>query len=259
MSQRIIVSIVSNSYSELFCDPKFGCYANFVHSLWLEFRITPVPDVYSRVDEEFHWIRNTLCSSSHGFPTPEYLGCSPHPNTPETFVKIETDDDPHQTSWAITNENGVLVFGTGGYETPNYPYYESLIFPEPGTYTLTIYDSNNDGMNGHVLVEIFTADGFEIIAEYDSATMNGTFGASLEIEFEINAIAPAGPYAACNVCGTSSTMNNPNAIWDHESQISFKCADIKLSGETGFVSEEYCESLPQLLGVTCGCGEAGVQ
>ena len=40
----------------------YACLSAYAHSFRFycaEFRVCPAPDVYSRVDEEFHWIRNT--------------------------------------------------------------------------------------------------------------------------------------------------------------------------------------------------------
>ena len=73
---------------------------------------------------------------------------------PETVGKvlrltIRTDNNPQETTWALTNiSTGAVVLQGGPYEQANNNYTETLEIVGDGCYDLTIYDAGGDGLVG---------------------------------------------------------------------------------------------------------------
>jgi DNA-binding beta-propeller fold protein YncE len=59
--------------------------------------------------------------------------------------QILTDNYPGETTWSVSNANGMVVVNGGPYSDPN-TLYEDEICLEVGCYTLTINDSYGDGL-----------------------------------------------------------------------------------------------------------------
>lgn len=69
-------------------------------------------------------------------------------NTGKTIkLTIRTDNNPHETTWKVTNlDSGEVVLEGGPYEEPNKMITETLIIPGDGCYDFTIYDAGGDGL-----------------------------------------------------------------------------------------------------------------
>lgn len=71
---------------------------------------------------------------------------------PETVGKVlslivRTDNNPQETTWAVTKiSTGEVVLQGGSYDTPNHTYTEILEINADGCYDLTIYDAGGDGL-----------------------------------------------------------------------------------------------------------------
>ncbi len=63
----------------------------------------------------------------------------------ELFVRLETDDWPEETSWEITKDD-VLIYVSFDYNGKHEIYNERVCLDAGEWYTLTLYDSYNDGM-----------------------------------------------------------------------------------------------------------------
>ena len=72
--------------------------------------------------------------------TPPPTGCDKH----SVFLSLSTDNYGEETSWQITNEQGMTVFSGGEYLS-NIQYSEDYCISS-GNYTFTIFDSYGDGI-----------------------------------------------------------------------------------------------------------------
>lgn len=63
-------------------------------------------------------------------------------------IEILTDQYPFETSWKISNSSGQVVFHGGNYTNINTVYQENINFSVNDCYTITFYDSGNDGIDG---------------------------------------------------------------------------------------------------------------
>ena len=61
-------------------------------------------------------------------------------------VNLTTDDRPRETSWSVTDENGLNQFNGGPYEQAENDYFYQQCLAV-GAYNFTIYDSNFDGLD----------------------------------------------------------------------------------------------------------------
>ena len=98
-----------------------------------------------------------ICSQTNFFATEVInfnLGpCQPNAPPPQTCVPakvvINLDQYQSETSWEITDSNGVVVSSGGNYSAS--PDYSSITIPvciPKGELNFTIYDSYGDGLNG---------------------------------------------------------------------------------------------------------------
>jgi len=98
-----------------------------------------------------------LCNPSNGFAT-EIINfnigpCLPNPPPPCVPAKVIINLDQYQseTSWEITDTNGVIYASGSGYGSS--PDYATIIVPvciPKGPLNFTIYDSYGDGLNGAI-------------------------------------------------------------------------------------------------------------
>jgi len=68
-------------------------------------------------------------------------------SSPITVV-IKLDNNPEQTSWAVINSGGDVLYNGGDYNEPNTFITESLDFSESDCYSFVIYDDGGDGLTG---------------------------------------------------------------------------------------------------------------
>ena len=91
---------------------------------------------------------NSLVTGAGNFGSSEVTNfCVQGPSCASTDLDIQFDGFPGQTSWDITDANGVVVSSSGSYGTMggNASITENNCLPD-GCYTLNFYDALNNGM-----------------------------------------------------------------------------------------------------------------
>ncbi|MBN2683462.1 MAG: T9SS type A sorting domain-containing protein [Bacteroidales bacterium] len=107
----------------------------------------------------------------------------------ETIVlALTTDDYAEETSWEITDDvSGTVLYSGGGYSNwSSQTYNYDFCFGE-GCYTLTIYDSYGDGMDGYVNDGSFTISNTTISEVY--GTGGGNFGYETSVNFCVGEVS----------------------------------------------------------------------
>ena len=125
-------------------------------------------------------------------------------DNPVSFV-LAMDDYPSETSWTLTDQNGVLVDQGGGYkgQPAGYTVMENYCLPD-GCYTFTINDLYGDGIccawgqGGYS----FTEDGLPLAA-------GGEFGATETVQFCVGGVDPN-----CTDEVINSTNFNNWGVWN---------------------------------------------
>lgn len=85
-------------------------------------------------------------------PTNDVAACD-FKGAPETVGKtlkltIRTDNNPQETTWAVTKiTTGEVVLQGGPYDQANHTYNETLEITSDGCYDFTIYDTGGDGLS----------------------------------------------------------------------------------------------------------------
>jgi len=117
------------------------------------------PGVYSRVSNQFTWIKEVICEpGAHNGPRPSFCDptgptaspTEPGPTASPTqcvgkfleYVFVH-DSYPSETTWVLHRSDGAIIT-EGGAGTSGTP--EMLCLPSNDCYEFTIYDSYGDGM-----------------------------------------------------------------------------------------------------------------
>jgi len=109
------------------------------------------PGVYARVSEGYDWIMNIVDPPPSPSPTTSPPTVSSAPTAPclDLEIRLLTDDYPQETSWEVTDPEGMIVLqgpeGNEGYEQATEYIFEKCL-PPACDYTFTIYDSYGDGI-----------------------------------------------------------------------------------------------------------------
>jgi hypothetical protein len=117
--------------------------------------------------EPMRFTENTLCADL----MPPCGGC------PESTIEIEiqTDYNPSETTWEITDhDTGAVICSGGPYETQFWTYFAHCCIGADDCFDFTIYDSYGDGhgtMGGYAV----RLDGVELISTIES----GWYGAEI--------------------------------------------------------------------------------
>jgi len=160
------------------------------------------PGVYSRVANQWTWIKDTICDNSDTkpsfcggtpptppppTPTPPPTP-SPTPSTPtpcngnevEATLIIKTDDYPSDTSWSVVNQitdQTVASISEGDLDQQQTSYVKSLcLSTSDNCYKFTINDSYGDGILGggyyqfNVGGQTFQGDDFGKIQNHEFGT-----------------------------------------------------------------------------------------
>eukprot|EP00559_Dactyliosolen_fragilissimus_P002419 CAMPEP_0184862686 /NCGR_PEP_ID=MMETSP0580-20130426/7096_1 /TAXON_ID=1118495 /ORGANISM="Dactyliosolen fragilissimus" /LENGTH=564 /DNA_ID=CAMNT_0027360643 /DNA_START=105 /DNA_END=1799 /DNA_ORIENTATION=+ len=170
--ESVLVGVVSWGYG--CADPKF-------------------PGVYSKISDEFNWIKSTVCNG-HSNPKPSFCGGTPTPPTPTpptptpptptpptptpptscgnnqklVEVVIETDAYPMETTWVVEDANGQELMNGGPYSDSGETFTETECLPKNGMYKFIIRDSYGDGLiEAPVGLYKVTWDGEEYIGSPD--------------------------------------------------------------------------------------------
>jgi len=61
------------------------------------------------------------------------------------------------------------------------------------------------------------------------------------------------PPSGCSVCGDGKEVNNSDAVFSFPGQPATPCGDLQEDGETGDLSSDQCEFLPNLISLLCDC------
>lgn len=118
-------------------------------------------------------------------------------------LTIHTDNNPQETTWAVTKINtGEIVLQGGPYDTPNHNYTETLEIVSDGCYDFTIYDAGGDGLtNGQGLyglkagsTTLFSGGGF---ADFESNEFS--YEVTAEIEENLDQAAMVYPNPTSNI------------------------------------------------------------
>ena len=105
-------------------------------------------------------------------------------------LTIHTDNNPQETTWAVTKiSTGEIVLQGGPYDTPNHNYTETLEIISDGCYDFTIYDAGGDGLtNGQGLyglkagsTTLFSGGGF---ADFESNEFSYEVTADVEEDLD---------------------------------------------------------------------------
>ncbi|MEL7252374.1 MAG: T9SS type A sorting domain-containing protein, partial [Bacteroidota bacterium] len=98
----------------------------------------------------------------------------------DIFLNILTDEYPNETTWEISNENGVILYEGGPYSDQFTEIQERFCLDPDECYTFTIFDSFGDGICcqfGEGNYEFTDADGLPLL------TSTGEFGDSETNDF----------------------------------------------------------------------------
>ena len=152
----------------------------------------------------------------------------------EVTLSLLTDSYPGETTWAVTDANGAIVWSGGPYSSAETEYVEStcLIL---GCYTLSVFDSYGDGMTyGGVTgnYELVDASG-AVLAQI---VEGGNFGAQADHLF---CLELAGIYGCTDPL---SPNYNPDATIDDGSCFIPGCTDVSACNydQLANVDDESC-------------------
>ncbi|MFH1297671.1 MAG: T9SS type A sorting domain-containing protein [Bacteroidota bacterium] len=98
---------------------------------------------------------------------------------------LKTDNAPEETTWDVTDAQGIVVASGGPYTIPNVVHRDTIYITEEGCYTFTIYDSGGNGIccsNGNGLYLLQDDQGTEIV-------MGGPFSYYEMTEFNANVVS----------------------------------------------------------------------
>jgi hypothetical protein len=130
--------------------------------------------VYSRVEYNMDWIRQTVCED-FGVTDAEFCGggdddvgydtirptSSPTAGSSEEgstssgdcgpseiymFFEIQTGSYGSETSWDMRYSNGAIMYSDSGFIAGEMRQYEGCLSSSEGSFYLTVYDSYGDGM-----------------------------------------------------------------------------------------------------------------
>jgi len=128
------------------------------------------PGVYSRIGNQWDWVRSTICEN-HNPPHPHFCSSSPNPTPPKPTITCSTkhvlfqlallpDKKPEEITWFLKKKKGnlypTLAYGTGGAE-PQLQYYERCI-RKKRCYKFVMVDEGHDGLccsNGYGYYQLF--------------------------------------------------------------------------------------------------------
>lgn len=208
--------------------------------------------MYSRISEEWAWIRRHVCALSD--VAPAYLECLSQEVS--VFVDVITDSWPGETYFQVTRDD-TIVFETGLYpfHSVNTTYTTSMTLYATGDYVLHLFDTYGDGQQGHVSIYLAGSDGaIHLLASYDgsSASSSPSFLFENCLNFTVSKFPRA--ISSCSACGEGQHVTNPNGTWVFDDDISFLCSDIEVYAANGLLAGGFCESLPSSsLATDCGC------
>lgn len=85
----------------------------------------------------------------------------------ELLLKIRTDNAPQETTWQVTDANGLVIATGGPYDLSNNTYNENITLLTNGCYTLTVFDAGGNGLccsNGAGYYRLTPANSSQLIA-----------------------------------------------------------------------------------------------
>lgn len=163
------------------------------------------PGVYSRVSNQYQWIKKNVCDLSVN-PPAEFECDAPVEPVKEVQVTIALtfDDFPGETSFLIIDDSGfgvtLVEFPADSFTdaSPKSTFYHTLTMKESSTYTFIISDSGGDGLccyePGSYLLYVGTeSEQGEVLVSGE-----GNFGQEMSHQFTV-------PVGGENEGGTSDT------------------------------------------------------
>jgi len=150
------------------------------------------PGVWARTSDQIEWLQDMICQISTDPPT-QYYDCPTYGSDGDVplVVKIQLDDHPHENSWKLTCNNGV-VYGQaplGTYGTQKGEIVEETVFVPAGTTCeFKIKDTFGDGLCCD------SPGSFDVYLSYEPGTILASggdrFGSELSRSFFIPLDAP---------------------------------------------------------------------